>query len=804
MENNKLGKHAVQVHKFGGSSLASIECIERVIAIIQRHCQINDVVVVSASGDTTDDLIEIYQHAKHNSDQLHQAISTLKNKQQALIEGLLSTESATRLLQRLEQDFQLLAKWLQIDIAAHESELLAFGEVWSANLLSAVLAEKVCPSHAIDAREFLVIDNEQSCQVDFPLSESNLAKQRVPNKLAIVTGFIAKNSDGIPCTLGRNGSDYSATILAALTQAQDVTLWTDVDGIYSADPRVVPLARKLHRVPRTVAKELGRLGNPVLHAKTLLPLEIVGSHLHVASSFDPKTAGTEVGDFGQIAQQELSVTYQNDLLLAESESFIGEPGTLAYEKFTALSGDLTRGQIVIRLDQQRAVSEWLASDTNEVKFTPISIMAVVGDNVAKRGNVKARFKRALKHQIPLAIFDQLHINSLVAALPNACTGETLNNIHHDVTKDSRHIGVVVAGLGNIGQRFIEMLPKQLARVSTLENTHLVGLVTSKKMLIQSDGIDAEHALAEFEHSATAYEEQELLTWLANHPYDELVMIDITPSEAFSQLYERFFSKGIHVISANKWAASASLAEYRHNIALANKHEALWLGSTTVGAGLQINYAIKDLRQSGDTITEISGIFSGTLSWLFQKYNGEVPFSELLRQALADGLTEPDPREDLSGRDVQRKLLILARTAGFELSLEDVEVENLVPAELAQLSLPEFLAQAEQLNQPFLERLNAAREQQACIRYVARFSAQDDKIVAKVSLETLPLTDAFAALTPCDNIFKIVSHWYLENPLIIRGPGAGRDVTAGGLHSDLVNICQQLMHKQHQVKLKGIN
>jgi len=801
---NKLLKNAVQVHKFGGSSLASIECVNRVVEIIQHNCQINDVVVVSANGDTTDDLISIFNNATHNSDKLHQSIDELKQKQKSLIFGLLSNHKAELVFAQLLQDFELLAKWLQIDIREHEAELLSLGEVWSARLLSAIIAERVCPSYAIDARHFLVIDDETHCQVDYTLSKSQLAKLLKPEQLTVITGYIASNAQGAPCTLGRNGSDYSATILAALTNAQNVTLWTDVDGIYSADPRVVPQSRKLHRVPRSVAKELGRLGNPVLHAKTLEPLKSVGSHLHVASSFDPATAGTEIGDFGQIAKQELSVTYLNDLLLVQSDSLMGENGKHAYEKFSAISGDLTYGQIVIHLSQQKLISEWLASDDNQVKFTPVSIMAVVGHNVAKRGNVKARFKRALKHHQPLAFFNQSHDDSLIAVLSQPCSGELLNIVHHEVTKDARLIGLVIAGLGNIGKRFIELLPQQLNRIPVLENIHLVALASSKKLLIQSDGIDAEFALGEFDKNSVDYDETTLLNWLANHPYDELIVVDITPSKSFTKLYSQFFRHGIHVIGANKWGASAPLNEFKLNCELAAKHQALWLGNTTVGAGLPINYAIEDLQASGDKIAEISGIFSGTLSWLFEKFDGKTSFSTLLKQALAEGITEPDPRDDLSGRDVQRKLLILARMAGFELSMDDICTENLVPNQLTHLPLPEFLSQADALNQPFLDKLVHANQTSSCIRYVARLNTQAGKIKAKVSLETIPENDAFACLTPCDNIFQVVSHWYKENPLIIRGPGAGRDVTAGGLHSDLVAACKQIANKQYQVKLKGIN
>jgi aspartokinase/homoserine dehydrogenase 2 len=810
LTQNKLAKHAIHVHKFGGSSLATPECIQRVLGIIRQNCQLNDIVVVSANGKTTDALFALYLLAEQSAttkQSLDEAIKTLAAQQHLLINQLLNANNARQLIQRLTRDIEQLSLWLLTDLASHHNDILALGEVWSARLLSALLNEQVCPSISIDAREFLVIDNEQSGLVESALSTTQLKQQLQFGKLAVITGYVAKDSRGHSCTLGRNGSDYSATIIASFVAAEHVTLWTDVNGIYSADPRVVSSARKLHRLPNGVAKELGRLGNPVLHAKTLLPLVNPLSehhtHLHVASSFDAEVVGTEIGKFGQIAKQELSVTFLNDLLLAQSVSFTGDNAIKAKAEFAPICVDAERGFMVITQEQQKALSQWLASHDTEVIFKPISIIATVGHKVSERGDIKARFKRSLKAAKPLHLAQGENSHSIIAILAEPCTVELLNNVHHDMTKDARHIGLVVAGLGNIGQRFLELLPKQLNRIYALENIHLVGLLSSKKALINNDGIDVNNALALFEDTAQDYQHDQLLSWLAKHPYDELIVVDITPSESFSLLYQDFFAQGIHVIGANKWAASSSTENYNNLVNTAAAHNSLWLGNTTIGAGLPINYAIDDLRHSGDKITEISGIFSGTLSWLFETYNGSVAFSTLLLDALKQGITEPDPREDLSGRDVQRKLLILARKSGFALSLDDIEVQNLVPEPLQTLSTADFLVRAHELDEYFAKALNDAKNNHACIRYVARFIANDEtKTTAKVSLEVLPQSDAFASLTPCDNIFQIKSRWYQDNPLIIRGPGAGRDVTAGGLHSDLVNICQQLAHKQNLVKIKG--
>jgi aspartokinase/homoserine dehydrogenase 2 len=459
---------------------------------------------------------------------------------------------------------------------------------------------------------------------------------------------------------------------------------------------------------------------------------------------------------------------------------------------------------VITQVQQKALSQWLASHDTEVSFKPVAIIAAVGYQVAKQGGMRARFKRALKHHRTLHFAHAENQHSYIAVLPEPCTGELLNNIHGDMTKDARNIALVVAGLGNIGRRFLEILPKQLARLPALENVHLVGLVGSTKALINTDGLDATKAITSYQQQAEAYESEQLLEWLTNHPYDELVVVDITPSEGFSQLYQQFFAQGIHVIGANKWAASSATENYQQLLCTAKENDSLWLGNTTVGAGLPINSSIEEFINSGDVISEISGIFSGTLSWLFQYYDGVTPFSKLLAKALEQGITEPDPREDLSGRDVQRKLLILARAAGFELSLQDIDCQSLVPEPLRDIPLAEFLQRTEELNDLFLLRLNKAKGKARGIRYVARFVSENGQVSAKVSLEELANDDAFSQLTPCDNVFQIKSEWYQENPLIIRGPGAGRDVTAGGIHADLVTVCQQLSHRQQQVKIKGLN
>lgn len=795
---------AINVHKFGGSSLASVQCIERVVDIIQSHANLCDLIVVSANGKTTDKLFSLLDSAL-STVEFSEQLAQLKANHLELINGLLGPSQHAELVTELDADINSIAIWQQNQqLAVQRNNVVAFGELWSARLLASVLSQNVCAAHAIDARDVYILDSTNNFALQETLSQQKLWRHKAANKLNVLTGFIASDEHGQTQTLGRNGSDYSATIAAHFLNADNTTLWTDIDGIYSADPRIVPNARKLHRLENSVAKELGRLGNPVLHANTLKPLATHSIHLNVASSFDPSIIGTEIGAFGDIAKQEISVTHSNDLVYFHSDEFTVSLLEQIEYRFQPIYKCADNSCVVISQQFADLALQFLIEHNVNFSQKIVSLIAVVGYQIAQRGEIKARFKRALKHEDVSKFVGSENGHSLLAFFDQSCSVELVNKVHSKVSKDSRNIGLVVSGLGNVGKCFLDMLPSQLARVHALENVHLVGLVTSKKALVNTDGIDAEHALQLFAQHSKEYDHNQLVQWLENHPYDELVLIDITPSTQFSDLYHDFFARGIHLISANKSAGASSNENYQALLTAMQTSGSQWLANTTVGAGLPINYAINDLNQSGDNISEISGIFSGTLSLLFGKFDGSEKFSTLLLDALSQGFTEPDPRDDLSGLDVQRKLLILARLAGFELSLADIDCQDLVPEFAQNLPLAEFLARSNELDQFYSDKLTQAQQQNGCLRYVAKFVATDGKYSAKVGLEILPNDHAFANLTPCDNVFLLKSAWYQDNPLIIRGPGAGRDVTAGGLHSDLVNLCQELAVKTTAVEIKGIN
>lgn len=351
------------------------------------------------------------------------------------------------------------------------------------------------------------------------------------------------------------------------------------------------------------------------------------------------------------------------------------------------------------------------------------------------------------------------------------------------------LSVIVAGTGNVGAEFLSLFQRQQQRLAGKLRLRLAGVFNSRQALLAPE-LDSNHwqpALAE----GNTYQQAGLLSYLASLPAPK-VLVDITPSQAFAQQYPAFIAAGCHIISANKQGVTLPGAEYQGILAALKQQQLSWLSNTTVGAGIPVQRVLQELQQSGDTIRQISGVFSGTLSWLLCRYDGSKPFSEFVLEAQALGYTEPDPRDDLSGKDVQRKLLVLARELKLPLELADIELMPLLPAGAEQGSWQDFWAQRATFDAWILAKYQQAAAAGKVLRYAACLSLQPGSIKASVQLMAVASHDPLAALAPCDNMFVIESEWYQQNPLVLKGPGAGREVTAGGLHADLAVLAQNVM------------
>ncbi|MET2850023.1 bifunctional aspartate kinase/homoserine dehydrogenase II [Vibrio owensii] len=790
-----------QLHKFGGSSLANPECYQRVVGILKEYSSENDLVVVSAAGKTTNRLIEFLEGLDKDGRIAHEALQSLRQFQTELVEALLEGEAQAQVLASLQDEFSTLAELTAPLTEAQKAAVLGHGEVWSSRLLAALLSQQNLPAVAQDSRAFLRAEAGTQPEVDrarsYALIKEALTQHN--HKRVIITGFMAQNNAGETVLLGRNGSDYSATVIGALAEVNTVTIWSDVAGVYSADPRLVSDACLLPLLRLDEASELARLAAPVLHSRTLQPVAQSAMDLNLKCSYQPESGSTRIErvlasgrgakiitSLDEVLLVQLSFVHGHDFERAQKEVL----QALKRAQLEPLAFEAQEDQQTLRLAYTAEIAggaltylQELAVEA-EIKLKEgYSLLAAVGAGVTKNANHCFGFYQQLKHA-PVEFISETESGlSLVAVLRRAEVEELVQRIHSQLFQAQKRVAVALCGKGNIGSSWLSLFSEQKEE---LEKRHgmsfdLVAVVDSQTYWFDENGIDAATVAQRFDDESIENDGHWLNKLGALQNYDEAVVLDVTASKELAARYVDIAQQGIHLISANKVAGSAD-SQYYHQVqdafAKIGRH---WLYNATVGAGLPINHTVRDLRESGDDIVALSGIFSGTLSWLFQQFDGSVPFAELVDLAWQQGLTEPDPRSDLDGSDVMRKLVILARESGLNIEPESVKVESLVPEELRDLSIDAFFDQGDILSEILQERLTKAQRNDQVLRYVARLERNGK---ATVGVEALSREHALANLLPCDNIFAIESKWYKDNPLVIRGPGAGREVTAGAIQSDL--------------------
>ncbi|MEM6162480.1 bifunctional aspartate kinase/homoserine dehydrogenase II [Erwinia sp. P6884] len=809
MSQSAVAAGTRQLHKFGGSSLADAKCYQRVAGIMAEYGLPGDVMVVSAAGSTTNQLINWLKLSQSDRLSAHQVQQTLRRYQSELISSLLPAAQADTLITEFIHDLERLATLLDSKITETTyAEVVGHGEIWSARLMAAVLNLRDMKACWLDARDFLRAERAAQPQVDegksWPLLQQLIAQH--PGERLVITGFISRNDAGETVLLGRNGSDYSATQIGALAGASRVTIWSDVAGVYSADPRKVKDACLLPLLRLDEASELARLAAPVLHTRTLQPVSGSDIDLQLRCSYQPEQGSTRIERVLASGTGARIVTSHDDVCLIEFQvspqhDFATQNKEIDHLLKRAQLRPLATGvhpdrnllQLCYTTEVVNSALALLqdAALPGQLKLREgMAMVAMVGAGVCRNPLHSHRFWQQLKDQPVEFIWQSEDGISLVAVLRVGPTEHLVRGLHQSLFRAEKQVGLVLFGKGNIGSRWLELFGREQETLSARTGFEfiLAGVVDSRRSLLNYDGLDASRALAFFEDEAVEQDEESLFLWMRAHPFDDLVVLDVTASEPLANQYLDFASHGFHVVSANKVAGASSSDRYRQIRDAFAKTGRHWLYNATVGAGLPVNYTVRDLRESGDSILSISGIFSGTLSWLFLQYDGTVPFTELVDQAWQQGLTEPDPRVDLAGQDVMRKLVILAREAGYDIEPDQVRVESLVPKSCENESVDHFFENGEVLNEQMQQRYEAACEMGLVLRYVARFDANGK---ARVGVEAVRDDHPLAALLPCDNVFAIESRWYRDNPLVIRGPGAGRDVTAGAIQSDLNRLAQLL-------------
>lgn len=809
-----------RAHKFGGSSLADAGRIRHVAGLLAAADEPGQIAVVSAMQGVTDALIALAEAAAAGRDWRPDWLA-LRQRHAETARSLLG-DQAGDLQAWIKAQFEQLSGLLQAVAVLGAPGRPAFeriqglGEVWSARLLWAHLLARGADYALLDAREVLVVRHEElGVAVDWPRSAANLRRWRSanPQARAIATGFVASDEDGLPTVLGRNGSDYSGAIFAALFEAEELHIWTDVDGVLSADPRLVPEAVPLPALSYREACELAYFGAKVIHPQTLTPAIARNMPVLIRNTFRPQLAGTRIAAEGGAGGPVKGLTLSSGLALLslEGAGLIGVPGT-AERVFAALhaartsvvmisqgssehsiccvvrEGDAERAGAALRRAFER---ELAAGQVQGVQSTPgVSVLAAVGDGMAGTPGVAAQLFSALaRARVNVrAIAQGASERNISVAVAAADATRALRAAHASFWLSPQTVALAVIGPGKVGAALLDQLQAAMPRLQREAglDLRLRALADSRRLWLGEHGTPGDWR----GHLAQAGEQA--LDALAGHllgaHLPHAVIVDCSASNAVADRYVGWLAAGIHVITPNKHAVAGPWPRRQAIEAARLAGGARLRYEATVGAGLPVIQTLRDLLDTGDELIAVEGILSGTLAWLFNRYDGSQPFSALVREAHALGYTEPDPREDLSGMDVARKLVILAREAGIGLSLEEVQVESLVPPALRAGNREGFMASLEALDAAMAQRLQQARERGAVLRYVARLG-QDGS--ARVVLAELPQDHAFAHLRLTDNIVQFTTRRYRDNPLIVQGPGAGPEVTAAGVFSDLLRLAAAL-------------
>ena len=633
--------------------------------------------------------------------------------------------------------------------------------------------------------------------------------------IAVVTGFIGATEDGRTTTIGRNGSDYSAAIIGAALGASAIEIWTDVDGVLSADPRAVATAFPLSHVSYEEAMELSYFGAKVLHSATIAPAVAKGIPILIKNTFNPSAPGTRISgqrkDDVRLVAKGISSVDGLSLLTLRGTSMVGVPGT-AERLFRTLAG---RGVNVILISQassehticfavrqddapaaidtiQREFRFELEHQLTRLDHAPNqAIVAVVGDGMKGRPGVAGKLFGALgRHNINIsAIAQGASERNISCVIDGGQQVRALNVVHQAFFEKRRRLALAVVGVGNIGAALLRQLHQQRSYLlSKGFEVTVVALANSRYFAVSEGGINLAHWQDTLRASRRRMTPQALCKAVAGVELTNVALVDCTADPAIVDAYPAFVEADFHIVTPNKKANVLPWRRYETLKDLLRKRQKHFLYEANVGAGLPVLSTLHDLVASGDDIVKIEGILSGTLSYLFNAYDGAVPFSELVRDAQLLGFTEPDPREDLSGNDVARKLLILAREIGLTMDIAAVPAESLVPEALSRGAFsPGFFEAFSRYDADMLKRLKAARAGGRVLRYVAVL----ENGRARASLQEYPQEHPLALVKGSDNIIAFTTKRYARTPLVVQGPGAGADVTAMGVFSDILKLLHYL-------------
>ena len=818
-----------KVHKFGGTSVADASRYKNVGNIIQAEAKRPQAVVVSAMSKVTDALIELAHLAEQQSPDYLNKMELLLDRHKKTVAELLPNSSQgqlrSELVEILKKDFNSLAEilkgvWHLKNCSEKTLEWISgFGEIWSAQFLNAHLQLLGQKSVWLDARQVLVVESRGSgVSVLWEVSQKKLdsyfqSLKSTPDFL-IITGFVASTLEGVATTLQRNGSDFSASIFGSLLKAESVVIWTDVDGVLSADPRLVPEAIVLEDMSYMEATELAYFGAKVVHPSTMAPVIKDKIPIWIKNSFRPEAPGTLIHTHSnsKLPVKGFSTIENIGLINLTGTGMMGVPG-VAQNLFSSLR---EVGVSVIMISQasseqsicvavplaqaqkaKEAASQAFAFEIQSGLISKVdlstdcSILAAVGDNMVERPGLAGQFFASLgRAGINIqAIAQGSSERNISVVISRSQMVKALRTVHAQFFLSPHTISIGLLGPGVVGGAFLRQLEnmKESLRGQLKIDLQVRALANSKKMILSERPLLLSEALQKLQASEAPLDLAKFAKHVKTDHLPHSVILDCTSSQEISNLYQQWLAQGIHVITPNKKSGSGDAFKALEVSQIIKNKSVHFLYETTVGAGLPLLITLRELIRTGDEVKKVEGVLSGTLSYLFNSFDQNRKFSEVLLEAKAKGFTEPDPRDDLSGLDVARKLVILGREMGLNLSLDQVEIDPLLPVNLVSLSLSEFMGRISELDGVMLKKWQEAENENKVLRFVGFI---DSTGKARVSLQKYSKSHAFSRLSFTDNIVAFTTSRYTQ-PLIVQGPGAGPEVTAAGLFADLLRLCSYL-------------
>lgn len=813
----------MKVLKFGGTSVANAQNILLVENIIKKESLKDHVVViVSALHSVTDQLIKAAEYAAAKDETYLRITKDLEEKHIILVKELIPVLAQSSWLSFVKKHFNDIEDLYNGIFVLGEftdkikDKIASYGEFLSSSIIAARLQHQGLDCLWMNSADLIKTDsNFTHAKVDFNSSENNLKNylNENRNRIIIGPGFIASDFKNNPTTLGRGGSDYTAAIIASAIDAQELQIWTDVSGMMTADPRLASNAKPISEISYHEAMELSHFGAKVLYPPSIQPVMVKNIDLFIKNTFAPDAEGTLISHHSKAAEQEkqqIAVGISNmshiALLTLEGSGMVGIPGISA-KLFQCLSQEkinvilITQGSsehsITIAINEkdafhaENAINSAFADDVRLKRVYPVkietrlSIVALVGENMKSRSGVSAKMFSSLGNNgINIrAIAQGSSERNISIVISEKDSKKAVNVLHEEFFESEiKQIHLYICGIGNVGSKLIQQIYDQNAYLQEnfSINLRIAGISNSKNMLFSDQGISYERHLNWNEQSEKA-SVQEFAGEIIARNLRNSVFVDVTASPDVPEIYESLLKKSINIVACNKIAASSDFKKYKTLKNTARNHNCNFYFETNVGAGLPVIGTINDLIKSGDRILSIQAVLSGTLNFVFNEYDGSRTFSEVVAQAQKEGYTEPDPRLDLSGTDVARKILILAREAGYPLQFEEIENISFLPEECMQGSVEDFYNQLTRYEDHFKSLLNNAQQQGKILKYTADF--ENGK--AKVGLQHVASDSDLFHLYGKDNIVIFKTLRYSEQPLVVKGAGAGAEVTASGVFADII-------------------